>query len=60
MARRRLIPALALCLLLCGCSLSRHIVAITPPAQPPLQELDKHLDYVDPDEGRPTYVVPGK
>ena len=40
-----------------GCRISRHIVDLTPPAGlPPLQELESHLDYVDPDAGQPDYV----
>ena len=46
-----------LVLVLGGCRLSRRIVKITPPPQPPLQELDNHLDYVDPDDGRSTFVI---
>ncbi len=42
---------------LTGCRISRHIVEIHPPPQPPLQELDDHLDYVDPDDGRPSYII---
>ncbi len=39
-----------------GCRISRHIVEVEPPPQPPLQQLEQHLDYVDPDAGRPDYV----
>ena len=42
---------------LAGCGVSRNIVDLTPPPnQPPLQELEKHLNYHDPDAGRPDYV----
>ena len=60
MGTRRIVVTLALLLALSGCSISRNIIDITPPPQPPLQDLDKHLNYVDPDEGRPTYVVPSR
>ena len=60
MTARRLIAAMALCLLLGGCLVGGHVVTLTPPAQPPLKDMDKHLNYVDPDEGRPTYVAPDK
>ena len=40
-----------------GCPISRHIVDVTPPPnQPPLQELEQHLEYTDPDAGQPDYV----
>jgi hypothetical protein len=42
---------------LCGCGPSRNIRDLQPPPQPRLEELESHLDYVDPDEGRPSYVV---
>jgi len=49
--------ALALCWPAGGCTISRTIVELTPPAgQPALQELEGHLDYADPDAGRPSYV----
>jgi len=35
-----------------GCTVSRTIIEVQPPEQPPLQDLDRHLDYVDPDAGR--------
>ena len=51
-----ILVVLASCLT-AGCRISRHIVDLTPPAhQPPLQELEEHLDYTDPDAGRPDYV----
>ena len=40
-----------------GCGISRHIVDINPPPQPHLQHLERHLDYTDPDDGRPDYIV---
>lgn len=43
--------------LLAGCTISRAIVDIKPPHQPPLQQLDQNLAYTDPDEGRPDYII---
>jgi hypothetical protein len=40
-----------------GCRISRHIVELEPPPQPPLQQLESHLDYGDPDEGKPDYII---
>jgi hypothetical protein len=40
-----------------GCRISRNIRDLEPPDQPPLQLLESHLDYVDPDDGRPDYIV---
>ena len=63
--RRTRAPAGLLCagaaalaaLALCGCSISRNIVDLTPPPnRPDLRRLEEHLDYADPDAGRPTYV----
>ncbi len=47
--------------LLCisGCTISRRIRDVEPPRQPPLQELEQHLDYTDPDAGEPDYIVGG-
>jgi hypothetical protein len=48
----------AVLLMVCGCGVSREIRNVRPPAgQPSLEELDRHLDYVDPDAGRPSYVI---
>jgi hypothetical protein len=55
---RRIVVTLAILFALGGCSISHNIIDIKPPPQPPLQDLEKHLDYVDPDQGRPTYVAP--
>ena len=39
-----------------GCSASKEIKDLTPPAnQLSLQQLESHLDYVDPDAGQPNY-----
>jgi ABC-type oligopeptide transport system substrate-binding subunit len=61
---RRLLPVLAAALAVCaaalsGCGPSDNIRELQPPPQPALSELESHLDYVDPDEGRPSYVVRG-
>lgn len=42
---------------LCGCGPSDNIRDIQPPPQPPLENLEQHLNYVDPDAGRASYVV---
>lgn len=57
-ARRSLYVMLSVGLLWgSGCTVSRNIVAISPPPdQPQLQELEKHLNYTDPDAGQPDYV----
>lgn len=56
--RRRLVVLLLTGIwALCGCAISRRIVDIEPPDQPPLQNLERHLDYTDPDDGRPDYIV---
>jgi hypothetical protein len=49
----------ALAFLTAGCAISRHIQDVRPPAQPALQQLEQHLDYVDPDAGKPDYVIQG-
>ncbi len=53
----RLIPGLIFLALSAGCTISRHIVEIQPPDQPPLQQIEQHLDYQDPDAGQPDYVI---
>lgn len=55
--RKLFIPLILLAWALVGCHISRRIVDIKPPPQPRLQNLESHLDYVDPDEGRPDYVI---
>jgi hypothetical protein len=40
-----------------GCTVAREIVELDPPSQPHLSDLERHLDYVDPDDGRPDYIV---
>lgn len=40
-----------------GCRLSHKIIDLEPPAGlPPLEQLDRDMNYVDPDAGRPDYV----
>ena len=40
-----------------GCRISRHIVDLAPSSElPRLEDLERHLDYVDPDAGQPDYV----
>ncbi|KPK59010.1 MAG: hypothetical protein AMK73_08885 [Planctomycetes bacterium SM23_32] len=56
---RRTIVAVVALWMLGGCSISRHIMDIQPPAQPSLQDLERHLDYQDPDDGEPDYVIEG-
>jgi len=56
----RLRVLVVICASLCalaGCSTSRKIVNLPPLSQPPLQELDRHLTYTNPYDGRPDYVV---
>lgn len=39
-----------------GCKASKEIVDLTPPPdQTSLQQLESHLNYVDPDAGQPNY-----
>jgi hypothetical protein len=53
----RVALALALGLLALGCRISRNIRDLERPADlPPLQELEQHLNYQDPDAGEPDYV----
>jgi hypothetical protein len=54
---RRLLATLVALWGLGACAISRHIVDIEPPPQPRLQELERHLHYEDPDDGRPDYVI---
>jgi hypothetical protein len=43
-----------------GCRISRHVEETQiPPDQPPLRQLEAHLDYHDPDAGQPDYVRTG-
>lgn len=53
----RLVLGVVLLALSAGCTISRHIVEIQPPNQPPLQQIEQHLDYQDPDAGQPDYVI---
>ena len=42
---------------LAGCAVSKNIVEVRPPAsQTPLQDLERHINYNDPDAGQPDYV----
>ncbi len=58
LVRRCLIVLLALAIVwTAGCRISRNIVDVAPAVDvPPLQDLERHLDYQDPDAGRPDYV----
>lgn len=55
--RKRLCGSLMLAMMLCGgCKVTKQIVNLSPPPeQPPLQQLESHLNYVDPDAGQPDY-----
>jgi hypothetical protein len=46
-----------LAVLVCGgCGVSKEITNLAPGQdQPPLQQLESHLNYVDPDAGQPNY-----
>ena len=47
----------AICIGPVGCTISKNIIDVRPPPNmPPLQELEQHLNYHDPDAGRPDYV----
>ncbi|MCP4451852.1 MAG: hypothetical protein GY809_10350 [Planctomycetes bacterium] len=48
---------LVLTVLMCGgCGVSKEITNLAPDrGQTPLQQLESHLDYVDPDAGQPNY-----
>ncbi len=51
-----LIVLLGCVCLLGGCAESKEIIDLTAPSdQPQLQQLESHLDYVDPDAGQPNY-----
>ncbi len=55
----RVVPILVLAVMFCtqvGCTISREIVDVAPPAQPRLENLEQNLTYTDPDEGRPDYI----
>jgi hypothetical protein len=55
--RLALLGVLILILPVCGCSTSDTIRRLPPPAGlPSLVDLEKHLDYKDPDDGRPDYI----
>jgi len=58
--RGRLQPGcglLLLALLVTGCTTSDTIIKLPPPkGLPDLADLEKHLDYKDPDDGRPDYI----
>ncbi|NLW50578.1 MAG: hypothetical protein GXY85_06995 [Candidatus Brocadiaceae bacterium] len=40
-----------------GCHISRRIVEREPIRSPRLETLERHLTYVDPDSGKPDYVI---
>ena len=48
---------LALLWPLAGCTISRRIVDIQPMPQPRLENLERHLTYRDPDDGRQDYII---
>jgi len=41
---------------LAGCHISRHIRDLEPVRRPSLTDLERNLTYVDPDDGRSTYL----
>ena len=48
---------IGLACIMTGCSTSDKIRKLPPPeGLPDLRNLEKHLDYVDPDDGRPDYI----
>ena len=53
----RVCGLLILAMMACsGCKVTKQIVNLSPPPeQPPLQQLESHLNYVDPDAGQPDY-----
>jgi len=57
MGRTRIVLLLAALAATAGCTISRHIVEREPVRQPPLTDLEQHLDYADPDDGRPDFVI---
>lgn len=53
----RLLLALVLACAAAGCATSDTIVDLPPPADlPDLAQLENHLDYKDPDDGKPDYI----
>jgi hypothetical protein len=54
--RRTVLIAAAL-LALAGCRVSRDIRDLDPVTHPPLTELERHLTYTDPDDGRSNYIL---
>ncbi len=55
--RRCVCSVVVLLVMLCtGCKVSKQILELERPAdQIPLEQLESHLDYQDPDAGKPTY-----
>ena len=55
--RNRVCWLLVLAAMVCGgCGVSKEITNLAPAQdQPSLQQLDSHLNYVDPDAGQPDY-----
>lgn len=57
MALKRIVMLLVILPAMIGCTISRNIVDLQPVQQPTLQELEQRLDYTDPDNGRPDYII---
>ncbi len=55
--RNRVCSLLALAAMVCsGCGVSKEITNLAPATdQPSLEQLESHLNYVDPDAGQPNY-----
>ena len=47
---------IAALMMLAGCHISRHIRDLDPVRRPSLADLERNLTYVDPDDGRSTYL----
>ena len=54
----RLVIIVLLLLALTGCKVSREIIQLERPSDlTPLPQLERHMDYVDPDDGKPDYLI---